>query len=96
MVNKLYTVAIQIDNINLIKKVNDADVILVAGEALSHCVRASVTQLVNNIPEGDITKYVLLTDACSNVTGFESLGEDFVAEMRGKGMRVSTTKEYLA
>ena len=32
--------------------------------------------------------------ACSNVTGFEQLGIDFVDEMVGLGMRVSTTDKF--
>jgi hypothetical protein len=43
----------------------------------------------------NIRKLVLLTDASSSVTGFEQLGTDFVNEMVKRGMRLSTTAEFL-
>jgi hypothetical protein len=38
---------------------------------------------------------VLLKDASSNVGNFEAYGEKFVNEMTARGMKVSTTVEYL-
>jgi len=42
-----------------------------------------------------IKKFVLLTDCTSSVTGFEKQGEDFVKSMIAKGMRTSTSKDFL-
>jgi nicotinamidase/pyrazinamidase len=68
------------------------DQTLVSGEALSHCVAASVEDAINwthtvNLVE----RMVLLEDATSPVRGFEQRGQDFVAEFVRLGGRLSTT-----
>lgn len=83
-------------NTNLIRTLEEADMILLAGEALSHCLANSVRDIANNFADPKyIKKLVLLTDASSNVTGFEKYGEDFVKELVGKGMQTSTTTSIL-
>ena len=79
--------------INLLQNTGNDD-ILIAGEALSHCVATTIRQVAENFNPDQIKKFVLLEDACSNVTGFESFGKDFVTEMSAKGMRISNTKNY--
>lgn len=84
-------------NTGLIKTLEEADVIFLAGEALSHCMANSVRDIAAAF--GDpayVKKLVLLTDASSSVTGFETFGTDFVAEMIPKGMRTMTTNDALA
>jgi nicotinamidase-related amidase len=76
-------------NMNLIYELQEYDCIVVAGEALSHCVANTVRDLV--ACGIDPKKVVLLTDAMSNVTGFDGLGEAFLEEMKGQGMLTSTT-----
>jgi hypothetical protein len=66
-----------------------------AGEARSHCLANTVLDIANNFGEENIKKMVLLEDGTSDVPGFENLGEDFVKEMKGRGMRISTTVDYL-
>jgi hypothetical protein len=39
---------------------------------------------------------VLLTDASSDIPGFETQAQNFMNEMTGRGMQVSTTTEFLA
>lgn len=75
-------------------KVMDADVVLVAGQALDYCVANTVRDIADHIDEPEIKKLVLLTDACSNVGAVEGLGENFVAHMRDRGMQVSTAQGY--
>jgi nicotinamidase-related amidase len=82
-------------NTNIIGYLQSADVILIAGEALSHCVRKTVTQIAETFGEENIKKFVLLEDCCSNVTGFEKLGADFVSNMTKRGMKVAKSTEYL-
>ena len=82
-------------NENLIEILKTADEIIWTGEALSHCVANTIRDIANNFGEENIKKMVLLTDATSNVTGFEQMGEDFMKEMTGRGMRTSTTVEYM-
>lgn len=82
-------------NMRLIETLQKADIILLAGEARSHCLSNTVRDIANNFGEDNIKKMVLLKDATSDVPGFENLGEDFVSEMRGRGMQISTTEDYL-
>lgn len=59
--------------------------ILVAGEARSHCVAATMKDLIKFI---DPKRFVLLNDAMSNVSGFEQLGEKFLEEMQAMGVQI--------
>jgi hypothetical protein len=42
-----------------------------------------------------VQKVVLLTDATSNVTGFDFLGDAFLKDMKALGMQTSTTTDFL-
>jgi len=71
---------------DFLKAVTNGNVI-VAGEALSHCVANTVRDLVDvyltNDNVTELCKNInILEDATSNVTGFEQMGEDFVNEMK--------------
>jgi nicotinamidase/pyrazinamidase len=80
----------------LIQTLENADLVLWAGEAGSHCLANTFRDTVNNFANPDyIKRQVLLTDATCPVTGFESLQSDFITEMTAKGMQVSTTVDIL-
>lgn len=81
-------------NTGFIDMLVDADEILITGEALSHCVANTVTDVANNFGDDNIKKLVLLEDTTSNVPGFEKLGTDFVVNMTKRGMRVIKTTDY--
>lgn len=87
-------------NTSLIKRLEDADVILVAGEALSHCVRNSVMDIIQEFGNEYAKKFVILTDATSPVgdlpgsTMFEDMGRDFIKEVTALGARTSTTTTF--
>ena len=81
-------------NGELIKVLKEADVIPITGEALSHCVKWTITDIANNFGDENIKKFVLLEDTCSNVPGFEKDGQQFVHEMVKRGMRVATTTSF--
>lgn len=81
-------------NTGLIQILQNADVIAIAGQALSHCVANTITDIANNFGDDNIKKFVLLTDATSNVTGFEAMGEGFVKAMVARGMKLSTTIDF--
>jgi len=84
-------------NTTLIKTLMEADIIAIAGEASSHCVANTVRDIANNFGDDSyIQKLVYLKDASSPVTGFEKFEEDFLKEMTGRGMKLSTTTEFLA
>ena len=83
-------------NTEFIEQLEKADLIGIAGEALSHCVANTVRDIAKEFGDNQVKKFVLLEDATSSVPGFEQLGEDFVKEMVGKGMQVTQTKDFLS
>ena len=60
----------------------------------SEMTDSKLRDVASEFDPSEVKKFVLLEDACSNVTGFEQLGIDFVDEMVGLGMRVSTTDKF--
>lgn len=84
-------------NQELIDALFSADTVVIAGEAGSHCVANTVRDLVAQFGnDSHMKRLVLLTDAMSAVKGFEPLQEKFISDMVARGMRVSTTTEFLA
>lgn len=81
----------------------EADIVVVAGEALSHCVKETVSQIAANIGDPHISKFHILTDCSSPVPQPPGGGPDFPAiaqawlkEMEGRGMTLTTSTEFLA
>jgi len=83
-------------NTGLVGILQEADVLLIAGQALSHCVKNTVEQVAIAFGDENIKKIVLLTDCSSNVVGFEDLGINFVRDMTARGMQISTSVDYFA
>ena len=84
-------------NIGLVRTLEEADVVLMAGEALSHCLANTVRDIAAQFSDPRyVAKIHLLRDATGNVPGFESLGDAFVRELTAKGMKLTTTTEFLA
>jgi nicotinamidase-related amidase len=82
-------------NMKLIKDLIDADVIAIAGEALSHCVNNTVTDIANAFGDDTlVSKFTLLTDCTSNVPGFEHFGNDFITKMTKRGMKLSDSINF--
>lgn len=81
-------------NTSFIDTLQEADEIVITGEALSHCVASSITDVANQFGVDQIQKFTLLEDTTSNVTGFDKLGQDFVKEMVKKGMKITNTKDW--
>lgn len=80
-----------------------ADVVLLAGQALSHCVANTVLDIASNFSDpAFIKKLVLLEDCTSEVpdppglTVFSDFTARFMADMQAKGMRVDTSTAVLA
>lgn len=83
-------------NSSLINTIAEYDDILWAGEALSHCLANTFKDMANTFKDDSfVKKCILLTNGSSNVPGFEFLGDKFIKEMTPRGMRTSTTTEYL-
>lgn len=82
-------------NTKIIKEIQEADIVGIAGEASSHCVKNSVEDLANIFGDANIKKLVFLTDCSSPVPGFEKQAEDFMKSMIARGMQVSTSVDFL-
>ena len=80
-------------NAALLAELDRADRLLIAGEAGSHCVRATVEHLAAHLPSGRLSKLVLLTDCISPVGGFEAQQAEFFAAMQAKGLKLATSTE---
>ncbi len=78
-------------NFVLIDKLKATDRIIVAGEALSHCVANTLRDLVVYVPAYKIT---VLTDCTSCVAGFEEEGNRFIEEFQTKGMQFVKTDDF--
>jgi nicotinamidase/pyrazinamidase len=84
-------------NTRLIQTLENADIILIAGEARTHCLANTVRDIANNFGDDSfVSKLVLLKDASSDIPGFEIHAQNFMDEMIGRGMQLSTTIEFLA
>ena len=69
------------------------DRVLIAGEAGSHCVRATVEHLAAHLPSARMNKLVLLTDCISPVAGFEAQQAEFLAAMQARGLQLALSTE---
>lgn len=78
-------------NRGLLDSLDRSDLILVAGEAGSHCVRATVEHLSEHLPGGNLSRIVLLTDCMSPVPGFEDAQTTFLQRMRDLGVQERTS-----
>jgi len=81
-------------NTDLLDILKQADEILITGEALSHCVANTVTDVANNFGDDNIKKFVLLRDTTSNVPNCDAMGDKFIKDLMARGMQVTTTKDY--
>jgi nicotinamidase-related amidase len=83
-------------NLALLAELDRADTLLIAGEASSHCVRATTEHIVAHLPGGLPGRIVLLTDCMSPVGGFEAKHAAFLDEMRRAGVRLMPSTEALS
>ncbi len=79
----------------LIDALDRADLLLIAGEASSHCVKATAEHIVANLRSGRMDKVVLLTDCMSPVAGFAAQHAGFLRDMRERGVRLATSEDVL-
>ncbi len=82
-------------NTGLVRTLEEADVVLLAGEALSHCLANTARDVAHQFADPKyVEKLVLLSDASSPVTGFEAQADEFVRDLKAAGMRTSTTTAF--
>lgn len=78
----------------LVTRLAQADLVVVAGEAGSHCVANTLRDIAacpNKHVQESLSNFVLLADATSPVPGFESHQEEFIREAAQKGMKLGNT-----
>lgn len=89
-------------NEKLLLSLREADTILVGGEALSHCVKQTVDQLISNIGFEHIHKIVLLTDTTSAVgqteggPNFPEIAQHWLNEIQASGVTLTTTENIFS
>ncbi len=79
-------------NFAFIDKLKEYEHVIIAGEALSHCVANTIRDLCVYIPA---YRMIVLSDCTSNVGGFEQVGNDFVNEYRAKGVQFVDSKSLI-
>lgn len=85
-------------NSSLVRQILDATDegwLLVAGEASSHCVAATLADLFTHMVPQQKARVVLLSDCMSPVPGCEGLQSAFLASASGQGARVLTARQAL-
>lgn len=68
------------------------DTLYVAGEALSHCVRATMLDMLQSLSVEQRARIVLLQDCMSAVPGFEAQAEEFLMAASRQGVRLETAQ----
>jgi len=83
-------------NTSFIHTLEEADVIVICGEALSHCLANTVRDIANNFSDPSyVKKLVLIKNGSSSVPGFETFGDQFISEMTAKGMQIADTNSFM-
>lgn len=84
-------------NTPFIATIEKPDIILLAGWAENFCLANTVRDIANNFGPESVRKMVLLTDATSPITGapfLDQMTQEFLAEMKTRGMQTATTKNF--
>ena len=82
-------------NRGLIDVLSEADLVLIAGEAGSHCVKATTEHIADQFGAQNLSKLVLLTDCISPVGGFEAQYQSFLRDMKARGLGLASTTDML-
>ena len=75
-------------NLPLFERLRAADCVYIAGEAGSHCVKATVEHIVARWPANELSQLTLIEDCISPVSGFEAIHTEFLTVMRTRGVRI--------
>ena len=80
-------------NLALADQLGDSSLVIVAGEALSHCVASTMRSVLK---EGRVkpSRVVMLTDCMSPVGGFENAATSFMSEMAEQGVRFANSANF--
>ncbi len=79
----------------LLRHLDRDGTLVIAGQASSHCVRATTEHLVQHMHRRRPQDIVLLSDCMSPVAGFEAQQQEFFDAMRARGLQVARSDELL-
>jgi nicotinamidase-related amidase len=80
----------------LLDSLATADTIYIAGEASSHCVKATTEHIAAAFGPANLHKLVLIADCMSAVYGFGAQHYAFLSDMAARGARLATSAEVQA
>lgn len=80
-------------NLKLLQELNQADKIIIAGEALSHCVANTVNDMIEELGHDFSQKLTILTDTTSTIPGFEATSSKFLEQMENLGVSLKSSKD---
>ena len=83
-------------NVALIETLENADVVALSGQALSHCVANTIRDIADCFGQENVRKLVLIEDTSSPVPGFEDLARQFLTDMRERGMQTVRAADFLS
>lgn len=90
-------------NVDFVRLLQEADQLILTGEALSHCLANTGRDLYNQFQTlfnpGNTTRMaelILFTDCTSSVPGFENLGADFIRDFKSWGGKVMESTDFAA
>ena len=83
-------------NTALLHSLQSAERIYIAGEAGSHCVKATTEHIVAHWPEQALSKLALIRDCISPVSGFEAQYAAFITAMHERGVAILSADDVRA
>lgn len=89
-------------NTAFLQVLQEMDIVGIAGEALSHCVKSTVTQIADNIGDTHLAKLHILTDCSSPVPkvgdgpDFPAIAAGWLKEMEARGLVLTTSLRFLS
>ena len=88
-------------NSEVLGMLQDADIVGVMGEALSHCVKSTVDQIARHIGDEHIKKFHIITDCTNpvpqvaNGPDFPTIASSWLTEMKRQGMTLVSSTDFL-
>lgn len=87
----------QLNYKGIIEPLEASDMIVLMGQARSHCLANTVRDIMTNFSDPEyIKKLYIAEDGTSDVTGFEHLGDAFFDDFLKAGGNITTTDKILA
>ena len=85
-------------NTTFIRMLSKYTHIAIVGQALDFCVKHTVTDIINEFGEDEVSKLWLLEDATNEVKapGLENQGKEFLDFAIGKGLNIATTENFFS